>query len=100
VQAAALAIGAQDPTGLANFARRVAAPAPPIIDELSEIDVPALVLVGENDKPYLRAAEVMTARLPRARRHTIAGAGHIVNIEASGEFDRVAAEFIRELAED
>lgn len=97
-QAAGRAIGAQDPLGLAHFARRVAALAPPIIDELSEIDVPALVMIGEMDEPYLRAAEVMTARLPQAKRHTIPGAGHIVNIEASDEFNAAAAAFIRQFA--
>ena len=84
--------------GLAHFARHVAAKAPPIIDELAEIDVPALVMIGEMDKPYLRAADVMAARLPRATRHTIAGAGHIVNIEARDDFNAAAAAFIRQLA--
>lgn len=97
-QAAGRAIGAQDPVGLANFARGVAALAPPIIDELPEIEVPALVMIGEKDKPYLRAADVMTARLPRAKRHTISGAGHIVNIEASDAFNAAAAGFIRQFA--
>jgi pimeloyl-ACP methyl ester carboxylesterase len=97
-QAASRAIAAQDPAGLALFARRVAALAPPIIDELPEIEVPALVMIGELDKPYLRAADVMTARLPQAKRHTIPGAGHIVNIEASDDFNAAAATFIREFA--
>lgn len=97
-QAAGRAIGAQDAVGLAHFARHVAATAPPIIDELAEIDVPALVMIGEMDKPYLRAAEVMTARLPHAKRHTIAGAGHIVNIEARDDFNAAAAAFIRQVA--
>jgi len=97
-QAAGRAIAAQDPVGLAHFARRIAALAPPIIDELPEIDVPALVIIGEKDKPYLRAAEVMTARLPRAVCHRIPGAGHIVNIEASDDFNAAAASFIRQLS--
>lgn len=96
---AADAIAAQDPVGLAHFARRVAALAPPIIDELPEIDAPALVLIGEKDEPYLRAAEVMTARLPNAERVGIAGAGHIVNIEAAEAFDAAAGAFVRRLAE-
>jgi pimeloyl-ACP methyl ester carboxylesterase len=69
-RAAAAAIAAQDPSGLALFARRVAGVAPPVIDELASIDVPALVIVGEKDEPYLRAAEVMTAKLPRAEKLT------------------------------
>ena len=92
------AIAAQNPVGLAHFARQVAAPAPPIIDELVEIDVPALVIVGEKDEAFLRAAEVMTARLPQAERCTLAGAGHIVNIEAADEFNAAATGFLRKIA--
>jgi pimeloyl-ACP methyl ester carboxylesterase len=97
-RAAAASIEAQDPAGLARFARRVAGVAPPVIDELAGIDIPALVLVGEEDEPYLRAAEVMTAKLPQAERVTIAGAGHIVNIEAPAEFDAAVIGFLERVA--
>ena len=97
-RAAAEAIAAQDPAGLAHFARRVAAIAPPVIDELPSIDVPALVIVGEKDEAYLRAADVMTAKLPRAQKVTIPGAGHIVNIEAAEAFDAAVLSFLAEMA--
>jgi pimeloyl-ACP methyl ester carboxylesterase len=98
-RAAAEAIAAQDPVGLAHFSRRVAAIAPPVIDELPSIDVPALVIVGEKDEAYLRAADVMAARLPRAEKVTIPGAGHIVNIEAAGAFDAAVLSFLREMTD-
>jgi len=97
-RAAAEAIAAQDPAGLAHFARRVAAVAPPVIDDLPSIDVPALVIVGEKDEPYLRAADVMTAKLPRARKVTVPGAGHIVNIEETEAFDAAVISFLQEIA--
>lgn len=93
-RAAARAIAAQDPRGLALFGRHVAGPAAPVIDRLGEIDVPALVLVGEEDEEYLRAAEVLAAKLPRAERVAIPGAGHIVNIEASEAFDAAVLRFL------
>ena len=93
-KAAAAAITAQDPVGVAHFARCVAGVAPPVIDELSSIDVPALVIVGEKDEPYLQAAEVMTAKLPHAEKRVIPGAGHIVNIEAAEIFDAAAIDFL------
>lgn len=96
-RAAARAIVSQDATGLANFGRRVSGLAPPVIDELGRIDVPALVIVGADDEPYRRAAEMMASRLPRARRVVIPGAGHIVNIEAEDAFNRVVCEFLAEL---
>lgn len=96
-RAAAAAIAAQDPRGIAHFARRVAGPAPPVIDRLSEIGVPALVVVGEHDEPYQRAAEVLAARIPGAQRATIAGAGHVVNLEEPEAFDRAVLAFLRGL---
>jgi pimeloyl-ACP methyl ester carboxylesterase len=91
------AIAAQTPHGIANFARRVAGPASPVIDQLTGIDLPALVIVGEKDDAYLRAAEVLAARLPRAEQRTIAGAGHIVNLDAPAAFEAEVLAFLRRL---
>jgi pimeloyl-ACP methyl ester carboxylesterase len=95
-RAAADAVAAQSPAAVAAFGRRVAGPAPPVIDELSTIDVPALVIVGEEDHAYLRAADVMAAKLPGAEKSVIEGAGHIVNIEAAERFEAAVTRFLRE----
>jgi pimeloyl-ACP methyl ester carboxylesterase len=97
-RAAARAIAAQRPHGLAHFGRRVAGPALPVIDELARIDAPALVVVGEHDEPYLRAAEVLAAKLPRADSVVIAGAGHIVNLEQPEAFDAEVLRFLARVA--
>jgi 2-succinyl-6-hydroxy-2,4-cyclohexadiene-1-carboxylate synthase len=97
-QAAARAIARQDPVGLVHFQRQVAAHVPSIIDELSEIDCPALVAVGEKDDAFLRAADVMTARLPRVERETIPGAGHMVNIDESEVFNAIVLRFLGKIA--
>jgi pimeloyl-ACP methyl ester carboxylesterase len=97
-RAAARAIACQDPIGLVHFHRQIAAHLPSIIDELSEIDCPALVAVGEEDDAFLRAADVMTARLPRVERETIPGAGHIVNIDESEAFNAIALRFLGKIA--
>lgn len=97
---AARAIADQNPVGLEHFIRQIITPVTPIIDELSEIDVPAQVVVGEKDAAYLRAADLMTARLPRAQRETIPGGGHIVNIDSSDAFNTAAVRFLREIAAD
>ena len=96
-QAALRAIAAQQPVGLAHFGRCVAALAPPVIDELASIRIPALVIVGEHDAAYQRAAQVMQARLPLAEAVTIAGAGHIVNLEAAETFNAAALAFLERL---
>ncbi len=36
----------------------------------------------------------MEARLPQAERVSIAGAGHIVNIEAADAFNRAVSDFV------
>ena len=94
---AADAIAAQDPQGLAHFARHIAGPAAPVIDQLAEIGVPALVVVGEKDEPYLRAAEVMAARLLHAEQVTIPAAGHLPNIEEAEAFNAALIRFLAKL---
>ncbi|HIK85120.1 MAG TPA: alpha/beta fold hydrolase [Myxococcales bacterium] len=98
-RAAAAAICAQSVPGLARFGREVSGLAPSVIDDLASLDMPALVVVGENDKPFLRAAEVMAAKLPRSHHVVIAGAGHIVNIEEAEIFNREMLDFLSTLTE-
>ncbi len=97
-QAAIRAIALQDPVGLVHFQRQIAAQVPPIIDELSEIDCPALVAVGEKDDAFLRAADLMAARLPRVERETIPEAGHMANIDESAAFNAIARRFLGKIA--
>ena len=97
-QAAAAAIRKQSVAGVARFGRRVSGPAPSAIDALGGMDVPALVLVGENDRAFSRAGEVMAAKMPQARHVVIPDAGHIVNIEQQAEFNAALLAFLREVA--
>ncbi len=99
-RAAARAIVAQDPRGLAAFGRRITGPAPSVIDDLAGIDIPTLVMVGEKDGAYLRAAEMMAARIPGARHVTVPDAGHIVNIEQAEAFNSIVSDFLSTLAAD
>lgn len=96
-RAAAEAIAAQTPHGVAHFARRVAGLASPVIDRLGEVRPPALVLVGEKDDAYLRATDVLEARLPSAERVTLAGVGHIANLDAPEAFDAALLGFLGRL---
>lgn len=96
-QAAARAMAAQDPRAVAHFIRRLGGPARPVVDRLGDIQHPALVVVGALDGAFLRAAELMQARLPRAECRTIADAGHIVNIEQAAAFDAAVLGFLGRL---
>lgn len=62
---------------------------------LREIRVPTLVLGGEEDT--ISTPEVMAAMaegIPGARHETIAGAGHLSNLEAPGEFVAAVESFL------
>lgn len=92
---AAAAMIAQDPISVGLFARRVAALAPSVIDELKDIDRPALVVVGEEDPGFHQAAEVMVAKLPNATKKIVPKGGHILNIEEAESFNAMVAEFVK-----
>lgn len=67
-------------------------------DRLAELDLPALVVVGEKDRvtpPPL--AETLAARIRGARLERIAGAGHICNVEQPAAFNRVLLDFLERL---
>jgi pimeloyl-ACP methyl ester carboxylesterase len=57
-----------------------------VMESLPRAAVPTLVVVGEQDKPFRRPAEVMAARIPRARLVVIEGAGHASNQDRPAEF--------------
>jgi pimeloyl-ACP methyl ester carboxylesterase len=66
---------------------------------LATIDVPALVLVGEEDGVTPPAeAEAMAAALPHARLARIPGAGHLVPLERPEAVAADLVEFLKEAA--
>lgn len=94
-QHAARAIAAMEPHGVAHFGRRVSGPVPACIDELAQIAVPALVVVGAEDEAYLRAADVMATRIPHATKVVIPGAGHVTTIEEPEAVTAAILDFLR-----
>jgi pimeloyl-ACP methyl ester carboxylesterase len=98
-QAAAAAIARQSVAGVAWFGRRISGLAPGCIDELPRIQAPTLVVVGEQDEAFRRAAEVMAARLPNATPVVIPDAGHVVTIEAPEAVNRALLDFLKGLPE-
>ena len=63
---------------------------------LSEIKIPALVLVGEYDIPDVHAhAGVIHFGIPGARREVIMKSGHLIPFEQPGEFNSAALRFLR-----
>ena len=85
----------QDPAALARAARGILTQHDSaVIDSLPDISVPTLVLVGEQDTPFLAAADYMAARIPGATKAVIPHAGHASNIDQPEAFDGALRGFL------
>jgi pimeloyl-ACP methyl ester carboxylesterase len=90
--------GEHDPTGLALAARHILTQhGPEVIESLGSVAVPTLVLVGEMDKPFLKAADYMASRIPGAQKVVLPGAGHAANIDQPQAFNRAVEGFLASL---
>jgi pimeloyl-ACP methyl ester carboxylesterase len=67
------------------------------MDVLPKIDVPTLVLVGENDKPFLGASDYMAKKIPGAAKVVLAAAGHAANIDQPQAFNAAVRDFLEHL---
>lgn len=68
-----------------------------VIDGLSDIKVPTLLIVGERDKHYHGGVSYMERKLVNARSVTISGAGHNPQESHSAEVNAAIEEFLSEL---
>lgn len=81
--------------GLAHAARGMLTQADAhVIDSLTSIDVPVLVLVGARDLAYLDAADYMTRKIAWANRVVIEDAGHTCNTDQPAAFNRLVTAFL------
>jgi pimeloyl-ACP methyl ester carboxylesterase len=66
-----------------------------VAQRLGEIEVPTLVLIGEEDQPDLHAiADRLAREIPGARLETIANTAHVPSMERPEEFDRLVLGFL------
>jgi 3-oxoadipate enol-lactonase len=71
-------------------------PEPSAETRLGELDVPALLVVGDADRPELVSlAERLVRELPDARLETIGGAGHLPSLERPHELNRLLLGFLQ-----
>jgi len=65
------------------------------IDALEDVTVPTLVVVGESDVPCFREmSAVLARRIPGARYHVVAGAGHMVSMEQPAAVTELLIRFL------
>ncbi|MBL8163498.1 MAG: alpha/beta hydrolase [Anaerolineae bacterium] len=72
---------------------------PPAARRMSDLTLPVLVVVGDHDTAYVRAAaDFMVANLPNARRLTITDAAHVPNMEHPNIFNAGVLDFLKSIA--
>lgn len=88
----------RDATGLAHAARGMLTQSDSsVIQSLPEIAVPVLVLVGEEDQPFIAATDYMAAKIPNSTKAMVPKAGHAANIHNPADFNRAVEEFLSKI---
>ena len=101
----------KDPRGWAEFAQQLAEHSPKgqaltmrgvqmrrpslyeLVDDMKKIDVPSLIVTGDEDDPCLEPALLMKRSIPNAGLVVLPRAGHTINIEDPEAFNRALYEF-------
>lgn len=68
-----------------------------VLESLSDIAVPTLVVVGEQDEVFLGGSRYMAGKIPGARLDVLANAGHPTQMDQPAAFDRVVTDFLKRL---
>jgi pimeloyl-ACP methyl ester carboxylesterase len=85
----------RDASGLARAARGMLTQRDAsVMESLPTITVPALVIVGADDTPFLAASDYMAAKIPGAKKMIIPAAGHAVNIDQPQAFVEAVLPFL------
>jgi pimeloyl-ACP methyl ester carboxylesterase len=86
----------RDASGLARAARGMLTQKNArVIESLPAIAVPAVVIVGANDTPFLAASDYMAAKIPGAKKAVIDGAGHSANLDQPEAFNAALLGFLQ-----
>jgi pimeloyl-ACP methyl ester carboxylesterase len=85
----------RSPKALAHAARGMLAQSDSaVMDAISDIDVPTLVIVGSEDKQFIGSSEYMAKKIPGADLVKIEGGGHAVNMEQPEAFNSALLRFL------
>ena len=68
-----------------------------VMEGLTSVKVPVLVLVGARDKPFVPAAGYITAKIPGAVQVVVPDAGHMSNVDQPGQFNQDVLTFLGSL---
>ena len=65
-----------------------------LTDEISRIDVPVLIMSGDEDEPCIEASVMLKRAIPRAGLAMLAKSGHGINVEEPGLFNQLLGDFL------
>ncbi len=65
-----------------------------LTDELSRLDVAALIVNGDSDRPCLEPGLMLLRTIPNAALAVLPGTGHACNLEEPALFNRLVGDFI------
>lgn len=64
-------------------------------NSLEDIDIPTLLIVGENDEKYCDISAKMVEIMPRARREVVKDTSHIVHFEKPEVLNKIVLDFLQ-----
>jgi len=68
---------------------------PPAIERLAEVRAPTLIIGGDRDTADItQIITKLSGEIPSSRKVIVEGAGHIVNMEKPGEFNKLVLDFL------
>jgi pimeloyl-ACP methyl ester carboxylesterase len=83
--------------GSANMMERVQLKRPTIFsleDQLTQLEVPTLILIGDEDEPCVEPAVFMRRRIPASGLVTLPQSGHTINLEEPDLFNQAVRSFL------
>jgi pimeloyl-ACP methyl ester carboxylesterase len=68
-----------------------------LVDEMKRIDVPTLIITGDEDWPCLMPGILMKQSIPSSALVVMPNAGHAINIEEPEEYNRLVGDFLSQV---
>jgi pimeloyl-ACP methyl ester carboxylesterase len=65
-----------------------------LTEEISRIDVPVLIMAGDEDEPCIEASVMLKRAMPSAGLALLAKAGHGINVEEPALFNQLLDDFL------
>jgi pimeloyl-ACP methyl ester carboxylesterase len=90
-------LAANSALGITNTMRGVQSKRAPLYahqERIAAMNLPALVVLGEEDEPCVKPSHFLKENLPGARLEIVAKTGHCVNLEEPALYNRLVLGFI------